>query len=162
MAGKAWAWLVAFGLLGGSAGAQEEEFEEDIPDNMPAFRQTPLTDDSPVTAESGEEPGVGGSGTAGTGEARRGELSGEVVRVQGNQLFLRHAGAVFPLELTEETRFSPDRRQALQPGQEVRARFTLEGGNYVVDALEPLGQKPAGHPSPGKKQETEKPEAPKQ
>jgi hypothetical protein len=151
MARKRWGWLVVFGLLGGSAGAQEEGFVEDLPDNMEEFRRTPQTDDSPATGEGAEEPGVGGSGTAGTRQARQGELSGEVVRVEGDQLFLRHAGAVFPLELTEETRFTPDRRRALQAGQQVRARFTLEDGNYVVDALEPV-----------KKQGATQSEAPKQ
>lgn len=150
MARKAWVGLVVLGLVGPASaqvgvGAERGDIDEarpteDLPDNMEEFRQTPHTDDSPVTPEGEEEVGVGGAGTAGTGEAQqgeaqRGEVSGEVVRVEGNQLFLRHAGSVFPLELKEETRFTPDRRQALQPGQEVRARFTLENGDYVVDAL---------------------------
>jgi hypothetical protein len=150
MARKMLAWLVVFGLMG-PAGAQvgaergdidEARPTEDIPDNMDEFRRTPHTDDSPVTSELEEGAGVGGSGTASTREARGGEVSGEVVRVEGQQLFLRHAGSVFPLTLTEETRFTPDRRQALQPGREVRARFTLEDGNYVVDALEPVREAP--------------------
>ena len=122
------------------AGAQEGVDGDDLPDNMDEFRRTPLSDDTPVT---GEEAGVGGSGMAGTrDEARGGELHGEVVSVRGEQLWLRHGGAVFPLELTPETRFTPDRSQALQPGQEVRARFTLEGDGYVVNALEPAVQAP--------------------
>ncbi|WNG53401.1 hypothetical protein F0U59_00345 [Archangium gephyra] len=150
MARKALAWLAVLGLvapagaqevLGGERGdADTQRLPEDLPDNMDEFRQTPH-DDTPVTDD---EAGVGGSGTAGTGdEARGGELYGEVVSVRGEQLWLRHGGAVFPLELTEETRFAPDRSQALQPGQEVRARFTLEGDGYVVNALEPAGQVPA-------------------
>ncbi|HYO66095.1 MAG TPA: hypothetical protein VEU33_08435 [Archangium sp.] len=137
---KALAWLAVLGLVA-PAGAQEVGGEEDIPDNMDEFRRTPHTDDIPLT---GEEAGVGGSGTAGTGEeAQGGELHGEVVSVRGEQLWLWHGGAVFPLELTQETRFTPDRSQALQPGLEVRARFTLEGDGYVVNALEPAGQVPA-------------------
>ncbi|HZI04398.1 MAG TPA: hypothetical protein VEZ71_10265 [Archangium sp.] len=150
MARKALAWLAVLGLVG-PAGAQEagdaergdidrQRPAEDIPDNMDEFRQTPHTDDVPVTDEAA---GVGGSGTAGHDEARQGELHGQVVNVQGDQLWLRHGGAVFPLELTQETRFTPDKRQALQPGQEVRARFTLEGDGYVVNAVEPTGQVPA-------------------
>jgi hypothetical protein len=141
MARKVWVGLVVLGLVGPASaqeagGAERGELDEawpteDLPDNMDEFRQTPHTDDSPVTPEAEEEVGVGGAGTA----AQRGEVSGQVVRVEGNQLFLRHAGSVFPLELKEETRFTPDRRQVLQPGQEVRARFTLENGDYVVDAL---------------------------
>jgi hypothetical protein len=169
MARKALAWLAVFGLVG-PAGAQEvvggdrgnvqeERLPEDLPDNMADFRRTPLTDDSPVTPEAVvEEPGVGGSGMAGTGEQQRGELLGEVVKVQGDQLWLRHAGAVFPLALTDETRFTPDRRQVLQPGQEVRARFTLEDGGYVVNTLE---QAPAPGKPTGQKQGAEQPEAPK-
>jgi hypothetical protein len=172
MACKALAWLVVFGLVG-PAGAQEvvggdrrnvqdEGLREDLPDNMDAFRRTPQTDDTPVTPEAGEEPGVGGSGRAGTGEGQRGELVGEVVRVQGDQLWLRHAGSDFPLALTDDTRFTPDRGRALRPGQEVRARFTLEGDGYVVNALEPVEQAPARGKSSGQKQGAEQPEAPKQ
>ncbi|HEX5752509.1 MAG TPA: hypothetical protein VFZ09_40260 [Archangium sp.] len=149
MARKALAWLAVLGLVA-PAGAQEvlDAVPEDLPDNMDEFRRTPLSDDSPVTAEdlpiTDETAGVGGSGTAGTGEeARQGELYGEVVNVRGDQLWLRHGGAVFPLELTPRTRFTPDRSQALQPGREVRARFTLEKDGYVVNALEPAGQVPA-------------------
>ena len=137
MARKAWVGLVVLGLVGPASAQAVDETRraEDLPDNMEEFRRTPHTDDSPVTRELEEGAGVGGAGTAGTSEAQQGEVSGEVVRVEGNQLFLRHAGSVFPLELKEETRFTPDRRQVLQPGQEVRARFTLENGDYVVDAL---------------------------
>ncbi|AKI98906.1 hypothetical protein ATI61_106290 [Archangium gephyra] len=139
MARKALAWLAVLGLVA-PAGAQEVLGGDDLPDNMDEFRRTPLTDDVPITDE---EAGVGGSGTAGTGDgARQGELHGEVVSVRGAQLWLREGGAVFPIELTQETRFTPDRSQALQPGQEVRARFTLEGDGYVVNALEPTGQVP--------------------
>jgi hypothetical protein len=148
MARKALAWLAVLGLVA-PAGAQEVlgGEPEDIPDNMDDFRQTPHTDDIPITDEGVDEgAGVGGSGTAGMDEARQGELLGEVVNVQGDQLWLRHGGAVFPLELTQDTRFTPDRRQALQPGQEVRARFTLEGDGYVVNAVEPAGQVPASKP----------------
>jgi hypothetical protein len=151
MARKALAWLAVLGLVARAGAQQVEDAErggvdrqrpaEDIPDNMDEFRQTPHTDDIPITDEGA---GVGGSGTAGTGEeARQGELHGQVISVRGEQLWLRHGGAVFPLELTRDTRFTPDRSQALQPGQEVRARFTLEGDGYVVNALEPAGQAPA-------------------
>ncbi len=141
MARKVLAWLAVLGLAA-PAGAQEvlggergdvdtQRLPEDIPDNMDAFRHTPLTDDVPVTGEGvDEEAGVGGSGMAGTGEARRGEVQGEVVGVRGSQLWLRHGGAVFPLELTEDTRFAPDRRQALQPGQEVTVTFDIRGREY--------------------------------
>lgn len=150
MARKVVAWLAVLGLVA-PAGAQEagdaerghidrQRPAEDLPDNMDEFRQTPHTDDVPVTDEAA---GVGGSGMAGHDEARQGELHGQVVNVQGDQLWLRHGGAVFPLELTQETRFTPDKRQALQPGQEVRARFTLEEDGYVVNAVEPTGQVPA-------------------
>ncbi|PTL77064.1 hypothetical protein [Vitiosangium sp. GDMCC 1.1324] len=159
MACKALAWLAVFGLmapagaqevLGGRPGnVDERQLPEDIPDNMHEFRQTPLTDDMPEQL-SDEEAGVGGSGTAGTGQERRGELFGQVVNVEGNQLWLRHGGAVFPLELTEDTRFSPDRRQVLQPGREVRARFTLEEDGYVVNALEPVPPAASKQP-PGKR-----------
>nr|QKW93814.1 hypothetical protein [Vitiosangium cumulatum] len=147
MARKALAWLAVFGLMA-PAGAQEVSGgkPEDVPDNMHEFRQTPLTDDTPEQL-SDAEAGVGGSGTAGTGQQREGELFGQVVDVEDNQLWLRHGGAVFPLELTEDTRFSPDRRQVLQPGQEVRARFTLEEDGYVVNALEPASQAPRKQPS---------------
>lgn len=150
MARKALAWLAVLGLMA-PAGAQEVRGGEDIPDNMDDFRQTPHTDDIPITEEGvdvgvDEEAGVGGSGTAGLDEARHGELQGEVVDVQGDQLWLRHGGAVFPLELAQDTRFTPDKRQALQPGQEVRARYTLEGDGYVVNAVEPTGQVPAAKP----------------
>lgn len=159
MACKALAWLAVFGLmapagaqevLGGKPGSVDEQrLPEDIPDNMHEFRQTPLTDDTPEQP-SEAEAGVGGSGAAGTGEQREGELYGQVVQVEGNQLWLCHGGAVFPLELTEDTRFSPDRRQVLRPGQEVRARFTLEGDGYVVNALEPVSQAPRKQP-PGER-----------
>ena len=120
--------------------------------------RTPLSDDSPATSESPQE-GVGGSGLAGTGQAQTGELSGEVVRVQGDQLWLRHGGSVFPLALTEDTRFTPDRRQALRPGQEVRASYTLGDEGYVVNALEPLRQAPEQGAS-GKEQKARPPDVP--
>ncbi|WNG32240.1 hypothetical protein F0U61_00420 [Archangium violaceum] len=139
MACKALAWLAVLGLVA-PAGAQEmEQRPDDMPDNIEEFRQTPHTDDTPVP-EQDAETGVGGSGRAGTGEQRQGELLGEVMDVEGDQLWLRHGGAVFPLALTEDTRFTPDRHQVLQPGREVRARFTLGSDGYVVNALEPVGQ----------------------
>ncbi|MCY1083635.1 hypothetical protein [Archangium lansingense] len=157
MARKVLAWLAVLGLAA-PAGAQEvlgggrgevdtQRLPEDIPDNMADFRQTPHTDDIPVMEEGAdEEAGVGGSGMAGLDEVRQGELQGKVVNVQGNQLWLRHGGAVFPLELTQDTRFTPDKRQALQPGQEVRASFILKGDDYVVKALEPAEPVPAPKP----------------
>lgn len=165
MARKALAWLAVLGLVG-PAGAQEvlggergdvqdRQLPEDIPDTMDAFRRTPLSDDIPEALT--EEPGTGGSGQAGTGEEQRGEVSGEVVRVEGGQLWLRHAGAVFPLELTDATRFTPDRREVLQPGREVRASYTLGEEGYVVNALEPLRAAPAPReeavPKPGTRRE---------
>lgn len=168
MARKVLAWLAVLGLaapagaqevVGGERGnVDEQRLPEDIPDNMDAFRRTPLSDDIPATPES-PEAGVGGSGLAGTGEARRGELYGEVVEVRGDQLWLRHGDAVFPLALTEDTRFTPDRRRALRPGQEVRARFTLEDGGYVVNDLEPVRRVPEQGPS-GKEQKARPPGAP--
>jgi hypothetical protein len=147
MARKALAWLTVLGLMGPTSArevsggerenVEEERFPDDIPDNMEVFRQTPVTGEAPYPRAE-EETGTGGAGTAGTGQERRGELHGEVVDVEGNQLLLRHGGVVFPLELTEETRFTPDRQRALQPGQEVRARFTLDDNGYVVNALEPV------------------------
>lgn len=164
MACKALAWLAVLGLvapagaqevLGGERGnVDERSLPEDIPDNMDAFRKTPQTDDIPTTLEAPEEAGTGGSGQAGTHETRRGELAGEVVRVEGDQLWLRHAGAVFPLELTRDTRFTPDRQQALRPGREVRASYTLEQDGYVVNALEPVEQSP-GERSPAPEGKTE-------
>ncbi|MFL5353952.1 hypothetical protein [Archangium sp.] len=168
MARKALAWLAVLGLVG-PAGAQEvvggergnvdaQRLPEDIPDDMEAFRQTPLSDDIPATSES-SHAGVGGSGEAGTAQPRQGELSGEVVRVQGDQLWLRHAGSVFPLALTQDTRFTPDRRQALRPGQEVRASYTLGDEGYVVNALEPVRQAPEQGES-GKEQKARPPGVP--
>jgi hypothetical protein len=67
-------WVAGLAMLGwlGTAVAQEATREdaaaqdssrEDLPDNMDAFRETPVTDDTPVTPE---ETGVGGGGEAGT------------------------------------------------------------------------------------------------
>jgi hypothetical protein len=66
-------WVAGLVLLGwlGTAGAQQaredeapqDSSREDLPDNMDAFRETPVTDDTPVTWE---EQGVGGAGEAGT------------------------------------------------------------------------------------------------
>jgi hypothetical protein len=164
MARKALTWLAVLGLVG-PAGAQEvvggergnvdeQQLPEDIPDNMDAFRKTPLSDDVSAT-----QAGVGGSGQAGTGEARQGELYGEVVRVEGDRLLLRHGDSVLPLALTQDTRFTPDRRQALRPGQEVRASYTLGDEGYVVNALEPVRQAPQ-QGAPGKEQEARPPGVP--
>jgi hypothetical protein len=67
-------WVAGLALLGwlGTAVAQEAREDEaqeassreDLPDNMDVFRETPVTDDTPVTFE--EEAGVGGGGEAGT------------------------------------------------------------------------------------------------
>lgn len=168
MARKALAWLAVLGLVG-PAGAQEvvggergnvdeQRLPEDIPDNMDAFRQTPLSDDVPSTSES-SQAGVGGSGLAGTGQAQQGELYGEVVRVEGDRLLLKHGDTVFPLALTQDTRFTPDRRQALRPGQEVRASYTLGDEGYVVNALEPVRQAPEPGAS-GKEQKAPPPGVP--
>jgi hypothetical protein len=65
-------WVAGLAVLGwlGTAVAQEAREDEatdssrqDLPDNMDAFRETPVTDDTPVTWE---EQGVGGAGEAGT------------------------------------------------------------------------------------------------
>jgi hypothetical protein len=167
MARKALTWLAVLGLVG-PAGAQEvvggergnadaQRLPEDIPDNMDAFRKTPLSDDIPATSES-SQAGVGGSGQAGTGQAQQGELYGEVVEVRGDRLLLRHGDAVFPLALTQDTRFTPDRRQALRPGQEVRASYTLGDEGYVVNALEPVRREPEQGAS-GKEQKARPPDA---
>ncbi len=156
MARKALAWLAVLGLVA-PTGAQEvlgdgrgntddRRLPEDIPDDMASFRRTPLSDDIPSTP--GAQSGGGGSGQAGTGERQRGELFGQVVGVRGDQLLLRHGDAVFPLALTPDTRFTPDRGQVLQPGQEVRAQYTLEEEGYVVNALEPVRRTPSGKGEP--------------
>lgn len=164
MARKALAWLAVLGLVG-PAGAQEvvgggrgnvdeRQLPRDIPDNMDVFRETPLSDDVSAT-----QAGVGGSGEAGTGQVQQGELYGEVVRVEGDRLLLRHGDAVFPLALTQDTRFTPDRHQALRPGQEVRASYTLGDQGYVVNALEPVRPAPERGAS-GKEQKARPPDVP--
>ncbi|MHB8879169.1 MAG: hypothetical protein ACYC8T_36175 [Myxococcaceae bacterium] len=55
------------------------------------------------------------------------ELSGEVVKVDENTLYLRHMGAIVPIELNSSTRFTELEKQDLKEGREVRASFTIEG-----------------------------------
>ena len=76
-----------------------------------------------------------------TGEC---ELSGTVIRSDGSTLYLEHMGAVVPVEILSDTRFSGVRSaHELAAGQAVRATFTVKGDTKNVAHAISLGASPA-------------------
>jgi hypothetical protein len=71
---------------------------------------------------------LGAAARADTGGAVGGrELSGRVIKSEASTLYLEHMGAVVPVEIGSETRFSGVRSaHELAAGQEVRASFTVK------------------------------------
>lgn len=81
---------------------------------------------------------------ADTGATGRRELSGTVIRSDGSTLYLEHMGAIVPVEIRSETRFSGVRSaHELAAGQEVRASFTVKGDTKNVAHVISLGAPPA-------------------
>jgi hypothetical protein len=86
-------------------------------------------------------------GAAAPGEKR--ELSGKVIRTEANTLYLEHMGAVVPVVIGRDTRFSgiPSAGQ-LAEGQEVRASFTVRDDTKNVAHSISLGAPPSPPPAP--------------
>jgi len=79
----------------------------------------------------GAAPGAGGE---------RKELSGKVIKSEANILYVEHMGAVVPMEIGRDTRFSGVRSaEELAEGQEVRASFTVKGDTKNVADSVSLG-----------------------
>ena len=53
------------------------------------------------------------------------ELKGELVKMEGKTLYVKHMGAIVPLKFDKYTRF--DDKKDLKEGTEVRASFTVKG-----------------------------------
>jgi hypothetical protein len=81
--------------------------------------------------------------------AEKRELSGKVIRTEANTLYLEHMGAVVPVEIGRDTRFSgiPSAGQ-LAEGQEVRASFTVRDDTKNVAHSISLGAPPSPPPAP--------------
>ncbi len=70
---------------------------------------------------------------AGAAGGEKKELSGRVIKSEDNTLYVEHLGAVVPMEIGRETRFSGVRTAAeLAEGQEVRASFTVKNDTENV------------------------------
>jgi hypothetical protein len=99
--------------------------------------------------EYGQEQGTGGSGQVGKstdvgkpGESKdqasatsssQSELSGEVVKVDPQTVYINHMGAIVPIKLTKETKFEGAMtRKDLSEGKEIRASFEINNNTSNV------------------------------
>lgn len=74
---------------------------------------------------------AGETARAAAGEEK--ELSGKVIKSEANTLYLEHMGAVVPIQIGRETRFSGVRSAGeLARGQEVRASFKVRNDTKNV------------------------------
>jgi hypothetical protein len=92
----------------------------------------------------------GGEGAGASGEKK--ELSGKVIKSEANTLYVEHMGAVVPVEIGRDTRFSGvQSADELAGGQEVRASFTVTAETRNVADSISLGPSPSaerGSPEP--------------
>jgi hypothetical protein len=80
---------------------------------------------------------------AGAAAGEKKELSGKVIKSEANTLYLEHMGAVVPMQIGRETRFSGLRSAGeLAEGQEVRASFTVKNDTKNVADSISLGAPP--------------------
>ncbi len=80
---------------------------------------------------------------AGAAAGEKKELSGRVIRSEADTLYVEHMGAVVPMEIGRETRFSGVRSAAeLAEGQEVRASFTVKNDTENIAESISLGAPP--------------------
>ena len=83
------------------------------------MKDSQLKDDSTV----GDSKDTSGAMGAAPIAAR--ELQGELVKMEGKMLWVKHMGALVPLKIDKNTRF--DDKKDLKEGQDVRASFTVKG-----------------------------------
>lgn len=115
---KALGWVAAALLVGAPA----------LANNGDEAQQRSQSERSKKQSETKATGGAGEQGTA--TEAR--ELSGEVLRVDGNMVYLQHMGAVVPLQLQKSTQFEGVQgKKELKQGQQVRAQFTISGNQKM-------------------------------
>jgi hypothetical protein len=83
-----------------------------------------------------------GEGTGASEDSK--ELSGKVIKSEANTLYLEHMGAVVPVEIASETRFSGvQSANQLAEGQDVRASFTVQAETRNVAETISLGAPPS-------------------
>jgi hypothetical protein len=119
-----WGAMVALAaLLGGQARAEEKAkgtggIEDPARTGQPgATASTPPVSATPLGAR---------------------QLSGTVVKADDKNVYLEHMGAVIPLKVDENTRFTGEGVKSsrdLTEGQEVRASFTVKGTDNVADRI---------------------------
>ncbi len=110
------------------------------------FAAIALVTSSAALAEKRQQPqqqqeqiGAGGAGQAQMMGPQ--EITGEVVRVERNQLYLRHQGIIVPLRIEQKTQFGGGlTKEQLREGQQVRASFTVQDQvNNVATRIQPMG-----------------------
>lgn len=70
-------------------------------------------------------------------------LTGEVVRVERDTLYLRHMGAVIPFKLDRQTQYQAGLTQReLREGTQVRAQFMVERTTNRATSIAPAEQVP--------------------
>lgn len=93
------------------------------------------------------QEGMGGSGTEGAAAQQAGsELSGTVLKVAGNTLYVQNEGAVVPVELSKSTQYQGGikSKKDLKHGQQVKAQVTIENQQKNVASSISLGSGTGG------------------
>lgn len=137
--------LAAALLVGGTAFAGGDKMHED------KNKQTQTQTES----QYGSQPATGGSSTTGSattgtatgGSAQAGEqeISGEVVKAQGNTVYVDHMGAVLPVELDKSTKFEGQglsSKKDLKKGQQIKAKISVK--NEITNLAKSIELKSSG------------------
>jgi hypothetical protein len=83
-------------------------------------------------------PGGAGGTRAGENPAGGREITGKFLKADSTTVYVEHMGAVVPLKVDENTRFSGEGVKGsgdLKEGQEVRASFTVKRTTNVADRI---------------------------
>ncbi|MHB8877514.1 MAG: hypothetical protein ACYC8T_27805 [Myxococcaceae bacterium] len=59
-------------------------------------------------------------------ELQQHQLTGQIVSVERNTVYLEQQGAIVPLKFDEKTKFSQVKKDQLKEGQEIRATFMVK------------------------------------
>lgn len=97
-------------------------------------------------ARSGAQEGMGGSGSEGAAATTGAEITGTVLKVAGNTLYVQNEGAVVPVELKKDTQFSGgiSSKKDLKHGQQIKAQVNIENQQKNVASSVSLGSGTGG------------------
>ena len=105
--------------------------------------------------QKSSQAGTGGAATAGATEAiGEKELSGKVLKVSGNNVFMEHMGASVPVEIRKDTKFEGvAAKKDLKEGQQISVSFTVR--NQVKNVATRINVSEAGTGASGQSEGSE-------